>query len=548
MSERHRKIDPAVPVLPVTLGEGDGASLVEDRTPAGPGFPGEPITMSSEPTVASWEGKSRKATLRGFAALVACVGKGDLRDAAVQALGRMGDSETCRELAGFPPGGHGAEVSVTGRDAERDESEPLELALERVFQGGAEEPGRLVLALLERLERREVEELLARFLRNPHWRVRAGAAVCLDYLGSVPQGMDLIYYWTAKGEWNKCARVGRAALEALLSLLHPGQDEQALESAMSVAAETGDFRVVGILAGLAEGGDVATRRAAARALGKTGSRKAVEPLVGLLGDEDPLVAEEAGRSLASLGEFSVEALAELLAEDDERLRQRAVELLSVLGEDDRVEPLVKQVLLSRMKDGDRALRNRIASSLAHASGRWAVEVLIEALYYYHVRGVAHRALLQKGREAVDQLVEALRHRHIFVRREVALILGELGDPRAWDALQAATRDRDWHVREAATKALSMLESRYSLIQEGEVVRVVQVNALPGGTSSGAPGRPGMKGTTPQEPEALGTGSPEVAFSSERGPDSPSTGSRAPSHGIKGLLRQGPFPRQPLHQR
>lgn len=426
-----------------------------------------------------------KATLGGFAALVARVGQGELRSSALQALERMGGAGT---RVGFTEASSGEGVRIgkgtgTGHDAEtgydeRDGRHLLESILESIAcdQGGL--AGDLVRILAGKLGHQAVVDLFTGFLRSRDWKVRAGAAACLDVIGAVPRGMDAFYYWTAKGEWDKCVRAGRAALDSLLSLLHPYQDEQALECAMSAAAEIRDSRVVAVLDDLAEIGGPRVRKAAARALGKTGTRKAVEPLVNLLGDEDPSVAEEAGRSLVNLGEFSVEALAELLTEDDERLRKRAVELLSLLGEDKRVEPLVFKVLLSRLKDGDRTSRNRIASALAHASGRWAVDILIEALFYYHVRVVAHRALLQKGREALDQLMGALKHRHVFVRREAALILGELGDPRAWDALRAATRDRDWHVKEAASRALSMLESRYSLIRDGEVVRVVEVSALP----------------------------------------------------------------------
>lgn len=451
-----------------------------------PGYSGGFETSPDASDLPSKEVSRNRATLHGFLELVALVGKGELRDAAVRALGRIqaekggrGATERKREKEDpLPKRRGGNDGDSQGKGLENPSRESLEAILEDISRQGGEKAECLVSELRDRLGDLAVERLLFSCLRNARWRVRAGAAACLDVLGFPVQGMDLLYYWTAKGDWERCARAGKAALEPLLSLLHPDQEEQALVCAMAAAAEIGDSRVVGTLTLLSKSPRSSVRRAVAFALGKAGTRKAVDHLVELLGDQDPKVAEEAGKSLIKLGSISVEALTELLAEDDDALKKRAAEVLTVLGEERSVEPLLKQVLLSRLKDGDRITRNRIAAALAHASGKWAVDVLIEALFYYHVRDVARRALLRKGKESVDRLMGALKHRHIFVRREVALILGELGDPRAWDALREATRDRDWHVREAAKKALSQLEKRYSLIHGGEVVRVVKLGSVP----------------------------------------------------------------------
>ena len=54
------------------------------------------------------------------------------------------------------------------------------------------------------------------------------------------------------------------------------------------------------------------------------------------------------------------------------------------------------------------------------------------------------------------LIEALAHRAGNLRKEAAIALGEIGDPRALPALEAADADPDPEVRKAARLARQRL--------------------------------------------------------------------------------------------
>ncbi|MNG28266.1 HEAT repeat protein [compost metagenome] len=78
--------------------------------------------------------------------------------------------------------------------------------------------------------------------------------------------------------------------------------------------------------------------------------------------------------------------------------------------------------------------------------------------YWQVRLRATRSL---GRlrfvPALEALIDTLGHRISNLRKEAALALGELNDPRAIAALQGAQDDGDPEVRKAVRIALSQLQ-------------------------------------------------------------------------------------------
>ncbi|MNP53630.1 hypothetical protein D3C76_1481180 [compost metagenome] len=59
--------------------------------------------------------------------------------------------------------------------------------------------------------------------------------------------------------------------------------------------------------------------------------------------------------------------------------------------------------------------------------------------------------------ALEALIDTLGHRISNLRKEAALALGELNDPRAIAPLQAAQHDGDPEVRKAVRIALSQLQ-------------------------------------------------------------------------------------------
>jgi HEAT repeat protein len=62
----------------------------------------------------------------------------------------------------------------------------------------------------------------------------------------------------------------------------------------------------------------------------------------------------------------------------------------------------------------------------------------------------------KAREAVAPVIEALSHEVSNVRKESAIALGEIGDPKAIPALEKARLDADPDVRKLAQLALASI--------------------------------------------------------------------------------------------
>jgi HEAT repeat protein len=117
-------------------------------------------------------------------------------------------------------------------------------------------------------------------------------------------------------------------------------------------------------------------------------------------------------------------------------------------------------LLEAFKTGDPALRSVALGVLARSRSAATSELLIAALDdpVLQVRREAARLLARrKERKAVGRLIAALD------RPEVGLglyvwTLGEIGDPRAFEPVEAMLGSRDFHVRSAAVNALQKIDN------------------------------------------------------------------------------------------
>ena len=160
------------------------------------------------------------------------------------------------------------------------------------------------------------------------------------------------------------------------------------------------------------------------ALGRLGTREAVGIILAALArTTDALVRDHA---VDALGNFPYRrvaaALAALLPDADETLRQRVLLALGRTGAADRVRPLL---------GADPSAEVRMTAA--------------------RVLGLLH------DRESAAALLEALADPHALVRKEAALALGYLEEPAARAPLEAlAAADPAEPVRDAAAYALTLL--------------------------------------------------------------------------------------------
>ncbi len=122
---------------------------------------------------------------------------------------------------------------------------------------------------------------------------------------------------------------------------------------------------------------------------------------------------------------------------------------------DAIRELVKQ-----LAQDDVVARTKVVNQLASDYGEFAVPILIYSLTEgsdADRRVNVMQALTRMGSDVVPPLVETMDAPDAFLRRNVALTLGYIGDRRAQAALaRAASADADGGVRSAAEQSLARL--------------------------------------------------------------------------------------------
>ena len=120
------------------------------------------------------------------------------------------------------------------------------------------------------------------------------------------------------------------------------------------------------------------------------------------------------------------------------------------------------VVISKLKEEVVVVRKNAAWALGNIGDPRAVEALEEALKDedVYVRGGAALALGQIGDVgAVEALKGALKDKAASVRRDITWSLAMLSDPRAVEALKELLNDNDLHVRKNAAWALEKIEAK-----------------------------------------------------------------------------------------
>lgn len=255
--------------------------------------------------------------------------------------------------------------------------------------------------------------------------------------------------------------IGEPAVPPLITAL---KDENATRRA-NVAHTLGRLKTrqaIPALMALLSDKSAEVRKATATAFVNLQSTQAVMPLLRLLMDDDPDVRGSAAQALGpQLDERAIDPLNTVFLEDpDENVRKAAQKSLRQLG----YRPDETRIKV------DEGWRTRIAELLSETTqtkdrvkpdtfGIPRVELLIATLEStdIHVQRRAVRELVKLGDKAVIPLIGALVSRNANVRAHAAWALGEMGDKRALDSLEAALKDDDENVRYASTQAIQKIK-------------------------------------------------------------------------------------------
>lgn len=179
-----------------------------------------------------------------------------------------------------------------------------------------------------------------------------------------------------------------------------------------------------------------------------------DDLIDLLrGDPEPGVREAATWALVRRGETALSALVAHLADPDPGVRTQMTHALGKLR-----DPRAVDALASLLEDPVPEVAAKAAHALGQLGGAAASAALAAVLGRGSAsqRGTTVTALGAVGTDAFAPVVAALGAPASATRADAAEALGLLEDPRAADALIAATRDDDEEVRVAALMALASL--------------------------------------------------------------------------------------------
>jgi HEAT repeat protein/tRNA A-37 threonylcarbamoyl transferase component Bud32 len=207
------------------------------------------------------------------------------------------------------------------------------------------------------------------------------------------------------------------------------------------------------------------RRAAVEVLNEIGTANSVKELLEAVADDDWWVRSRAADALGKIGGPKVvEAVLHLVGDPDEDVRRAAVEILNQTKDDRAVSHLIDAT-----RDKDWWVSERAVDALAEIGSKRAVPRLIEMLDTTPPRSlpVVVRALGRLGdHKVIDAVLPMLSRDEKEIRLEAISSLAKLADERRLEnirvQIQAQTGNTEQTVAQAALRALSDLDSRFSV--------------------------------------------------------------------------------------
>jgi serine/threonine-protein kinase len=296
-----------------------------------------------------------------------------------------------------------------------------------------------IINILSRFPKPEVQRALQQQLKDTNKLVRAAT------LGALAK-MD-----------------GPIEIEAVCALLRdPEIDVQ--NKAIDVVIRANDPETIKYLIPVLKDENEYARRAAVEVLNEIGNAKSVKSLLEAVADDDWWVRSRAADALGKIGgPRVVEAVLQLVGDQDEDIRRSAIEILNQTKDDRAVGHLIEAT-----KDKDWWVSERAVDALAEIGSKRAVPRLIEMLDSTPPRSlpVVVRALGRLGDyKVIDAVLPMLVREEKEIRLEAISSLAKLADERRLEQIrvqiQAQTANAEQTIAQAALRALSDLDSRFS---------------------------------------------------------------------------------------
>ena len=318
-----------------------------------------------------------------------------------------------------------------------------------------------------------------------------GGASLLPSLQDIEEEPILSLVWTLNNKESvmrsaawALGQLGNArAVEALIAALARNGPWETGFRAVDEAREHGrDIEAVELVRALEQHAQQEALRvgAAASALGNIGDPRAVEPLVEVLKEATSAAQQIAATALGKIGDLgAVESVLEALFDWEvewaaQWRTRREVPTIPLGGSGDDGEdegersatriPLLEDIgdaravlQLVRALDDAEGVVSSVAWALGNIGDPRATEALIAALARNEQWEALQRAVAKAHWNiAVAREGAEARENHVQVRGTVAEALGRIGDARAVEPLASVLQDQGWRVRQAAFEALTGL--------------------------------------------------------------------------------------------
>jgi eukaryotic-like serine/threonine-protein kinase len=292
---------------------------------------------------------------------------------------------------------------------------------------------------------------------------------------------------------------GPIEIEEVCALLRdPELDVQ--NKAIDVVIRANDPETIKYLIPVLKDENENARRAAVEVLNEIGDAKSVKNLLEAVADDDWWVRSRAADALGKIGgPRVVEAVLQLVGDQDEDIRRSAIEILNQTKDDRAVGHLIEAT-----KDKDWWVSERAVDALAEIGSKRAVPRLLEMIDTTSPRSlpVVVRALGRLGdHKVIDAVLPMLNREEKDIRLEAITSLAKLADERRLEhirvQIQAQASNQEQTVAQAALRALSELDSRFS----GSGTRLSSTQnrspMLPGQAAPGARVEPTTPGVSAQ---------------------------------------------------
>jgi HEAT repeat protein len=375
----------------------------------------------------------------------------DIRDGALQALFRIGDAALHRLFQFIET------IDDNFRYLIRKGMVKLGTRvvdpLVRLFKAGKPEIMTFSAATLGEIGHPKAATVLIEGLSHDDWNVRRSCAYALTDIGekgvdriaeALSSASDDVRYWVTR----ILESIGEAGMPYLVKALSDKNRNIRFFAAKALGGSMNPDVMRDLIKSLADQ-SWSVRKVAAESISKLEALN-IDHLLRNMSNDNEDIRYWIEQILRKTGEGHLEQIHERVRTGDAELRMCACQALGVIGNKKSID-----VLIEALRDGNEWGRIYAAIGLGHIGDQRAIIPLIKSLSDRNAE--VHRNIMKAfeklGSQVFPILEKSTESPDIVLRRNSAVAIGKLKDPRGIDLLVLLLEDQEDRVRSSAAEAL-----------------------------------------------------------------------------------------------